>query len=94
MTMRQVTVISKPNCMQCAMTKRALTAQGTLYLDLDLTRDDDLMEWVLAHDFQQAPIVVVGDMETDDFISWTGFQPDEIAKLAGEAGWSAIPIKP
>ena len=56
-----VTMLTKPQCVQCSMTARQLDLQGIAFA---------------------APIVVVGDMDSEDFDAWTGFRPDRIEALA------------
>ncbi|RCS87940.1 glutaredoxin family protein [Brevibacterium aurantiacum] len=38
-----ITVYTKPNCVQCNATYRALDAKGLRYRSVDLTRDDEAM---------------------------------------------------
>lgn len=76
-----VTLLTKPNCMQCSMTTRQLDAANIDYLTLDITQNANALEWALDHDFRAAPIVVVGDMSSDDFDAWSGFRPDKISNL-------------
>ena len=75
--MSNVTVYSKPSCVQCTATYRALDNKGVRYEVIDLTTQPaDVVESFKARGLLQAPIVV-----TDDD-TWAGFQPDKIAALA------------
>lgn len=74
-----ITVYTKPSCVQCRATYRALDAKGLPYRVLDLSEDDAAMDMVKAMGFMQAPVVV-----TDDD-AWSGFRPDKIAELAARA---------
>ena len=71
-----VTVYSKPACVQCTATTRALDARGIAYQLVDLTQDAVAMAQVLAMGYRQAPVVVAGEAH------WTGFRPDMIGRLA------------
>ena len=70
-----VTVYSKPACVQCTATTRALDARGISYHIIDLTEDDAAMDHVTGLGYRQAPVVVAG---TDH---WSGFRPDMISRL-------------
>lgn len=72
-----VTVYSKPACVQCNATYRALENQGIAYRTVDLSRDPDALERVRALGHMQAPVVIAGNEH------WSGFRPDKIEDLAG-----------
>ncbi len=71
-----ITVYSKPACVQCTATTRALDAKGLSYDVIDLTLDDAAMEKVTALGYRQAPVVIAGDEH------WAGFRPDMIGRLS------------
>ena len=71
-----ITVYSKPACVQCTATTRALDAKGLSYSIIDLTEDADAMNRVVALGYRQAPVVIAGDAH------WAGFRPDMIGRLA------------
>ena len=71
-----ITVYSKPACVQCTATTRALEARGLAYQIIDLTEDDAAMELVTSMGYRQAPVVVAGEAH------WAGFRPDMIGTLA------------
>ena len=71
-----ITVYSKPACVQCTATTRALDARGLSYSVIDLTEDGDAMARVTEMGYRQAPVVVAGDAH------WAGFRPDMIGRLA------------
>ena len=71
-----ITVYSKPACVQCTATTRALEARGLAYQLIDLTEDDDAMELVTSMGYRQAPVVVAGEAH------WAGFRPDMIGGLS------------
>ena len=71
-----ITVYSKPACVQCTATTRALDARGLSYDVIDLTEDEAAMKRVTALGYRQAPVVIAGDAH------WAGFRPDMIGRLA------------
>ena len=77
-----ITVYSKPNCVQCNATYRALNKQGLSYEVVDLTQDTEALQTVKALGYQQAPVVFT------DGDHWAGFRPDKIKALAA----AAVPV--
>ena len=78
-----VTVYTKPACVQCNATYKALDKQGIAYDVVDISLDDEARDYVMALGHLQAPVVVVGGEH------WSGFRPDRIKALAGVAAASA-----
>lgn len=74
-----VTVYSKPACVQCTATTRALTQKGIDYDVVDLTKDEQAFTMVQGLGYRQAPVVVAGDDH------WAGFRPDKISTLVENA---------
>ena len=76
-----ITVYSKPNCVQCSATRRALDKAGLVYETVDISLDAEALEQVTSLGYAQAPVVVAGEEH------WSGFRPDKIkaAALAVEA---------
>lgn len=70
-----VTVYTKPACVQCSATFRALDAAGIEYETVDLTKDANTLEKVKALGYLQAPVVIT------DNGHWSGFRPDKIDEL-------------
>lgn len=70
-----ITVYSKPACVQCTATTRALEARGLDYSVIDLTEDASALARVEALGYRQVPVVVAGDDH------WAGFRPDMIGRL-------------
>jgi len=70
-----VTVYTKPSCVQCTATYRALDKAGIAYHSVDITKDTEAFDRLKALGHQSAPVVEspVGD--------WAGFQPDRITEL-------------
>ncbi|MCK6210325.1 glutaredoxin-like protein NrdH [Georgenia sp. EYE_87] len=73
-----ITVYSKPSCVQCDATYRALNKQGLEYEVVDITVDAEALESVKALGYQQAPVVFA------DGDHWSGFRPDKIKALAAQ----------
>lgn len=75
------TVYSKPRCVQCNATYRALDKAEIDHLTVDLSEDADAFAFVtgdLGH--SAAPVVVVRDGE-EIVKHWSGFRPDYIAGI-------------
>lgn len=70
-----ITVYTKPSCVQCNATYRALDSKGIDYEILDLTEDEKALEMVKSLGYMQAPVVITDDDH------WAGFRPDKIASL-------------
>lgn len=70
-----VTVYTKPSCVQCTATYRALDKNGIAYNSVDITKDTEAFDRLLALGHKSAPVVEspIGD--------WAGFQPDRITEL-------------
>ncbi|CDJ99302.1 glutaredoxin-like protein [Microbacterium sp. C448] len=71
-----ITVYTKPSCVQCTATYRALDSKGLEYEVLDLSQDPSALEQVKALGYLQAPVVIT------DGDHWSGFRPDKIDELA------------
>jgi glutaredoxin-like protein NrdH len=78
-----VTVYSKPACVQCDATYRALDRKGVEYTVVDITQDAEALEMVRGLGDLQAPVVVAGDTH------WSGFRPDQISAVAALQAASA-----
>ena len=79
-----ITVYSKPACVQCNATYRALDKHGIDYQTVDITTDPEALEAVKALGYLQAPVVVAGDD------SWSGFRPDKIDELRAKVSTAVI----
>ena len=80
--MSTLTVYTKPNCVQCTATFKALDKAGITYVKVDISVDAEARDYVMALGYLQAPVVVAGDEH------WSGFRPDRI-KAAGNPAVSA-----
>ena len=74
-----ITVYSKPSCVQCDATKRALNKTGIPYDVVDITQDARALDHVKSLGYAQAPVVVTGQDH------WSGFRPDKVKELAALA---------
>ncbi|GHC22181.1 glutaredoxin-like protein NrdH [Aidingimonas halophila] len=70
-----IKIYSKPACVQCNATYRALDKQGLDYTVIDLTEDPVALETVQDMGYRQLPVVVAGEDH------WSGFRPDRIQAL-------------
>ena len=71
-----ITVYTKPSCVQCNATYRALDSKGIEYEVLDLSVDEAALAQVKELGYLQAPVVIT------DEDHWSGFRPDKIDELA------------
>jgi glutaredoxin-like protein NrdH len=78
-----VTVYTKPACVQCNATYKALDKAGVEYDVIDISVDADARDYVMALGYLQAPVVVAGNEH------WSGFRPDRIKSLVGAAAVTA-----
>ncbi len=74
-----ITVYTKPACVQCVATYKALDKQGIAYQKVDITLDPEARDYVMALGYLQAPVVVANNAH------WSGFRPDRIKALAESA---------
>ena len=74
-----ITVYTKPACVQCNATYKALDNAGLDYEVIDITEVPEARDYVMALGYLQAPVVVV------DGEHWSGFRPDRIKALASTA---------
>jgi glutaredoxin-like protein NrdH len=71
-----VTVYSKPACVQCTATYRALDRIGVSYEIVDISEDADALDRVRGLGYMQVPVVVAGERH------WAGFRPDMIGSIS------------
>jgi glutaredoxin-like protein NrdH len=74
-----ITVYTKPACVQCNATYKALDKAGVQYTSVDISLNPEARDFVMALGYLQAPVVVAGDEH------WSGFRPDRIKALAASA---------
>jgi glutaredoxin-like protein NrdH len=71
------TVYTKPQCVQCDMTKRLMDKIGVTYDTVDIVDNPEEMQKLIEMGYRAAPVVMTADGE-----SWAGFQPEKINQLA------------
>ncbi|UWM74881.1 glutaredoxin-like protein NrdH [Rhizobium sp. WSM4643] len=71
-----ITVYSKPACVQCIATYRALDRLGVDYDIVDISEDAEALDRVRSLGYMQAPVVIAGEQH------WAGFRPDMISALS------------
>ncbi|MGZ2452091.1 glutaredoxin-like protein NrdH [Rhizobium ruizarguesonis] len=74
--MMTITVYSKPACVQCTATYRALDRLGVDYDIVDISEDAEALDRVRSLGYMQAPVVIAGEQH------WAGFRPDMISALS------------
>ncbi len=70
-----ITVYTKPACVQCNATKKALDREGLEYALVDISADEEARDYVMALGYVQAPVVEANGEH------WSGFRPDRIKGL-------------
>ncbi|SHS18972.1 Glutaredoxin-like protein NrdH [Mycobacteroides abscessus subsp. abscessus] len=73
-----ITVYTKPACVQCTATYKALDKQGIEYNVVDITEVPEARDYVMSLGYLQAPVVVA------DEDHWSGFRPDRIKALVNQ----------
>ena len=73
-----ITVYSKPACVQCTATYRALDKAGVEYTVVDISEDLEARDYVMSLGHMQAPVVVTHSE------NWSGFRPDRINEMVQE----------
>ncbi|CQD24679.1 glutaredoxin [Mycobacterium lentiflavum] len=71
-----ITVYTKPACVQCTATRKALDKNNVKYSLVDITDDHGARDYVMSLGYLQAPVVVAGSEH------WSGFRPGRIRELA------------
>ncbi|MGO8256333.1 glutaredoxin-like protein NrdH [Rhizobium ruizarguesonis] len=71
-----ITVYSKPACVQCTATYRALDRLGVDYDIVDISEDAEALDRVRSLGYMQAPVVIAGEQH------WAGFRPEMISALS------------
>ena len=80
----RITVYTKPGCVQCIATERAMTKAGLDFTVVNIADDPDARDYVQSLGYLQAPVITV-----DTGAHWSGFRPDRIAAVASPTGTSA-----
>ena len=70
-------VYTKPNCVQCNMTKRHMDKIGVKYTTVDITKDPTALDKLIEMGYKAAPVVIA-----PNGTSFAGFQPEKIQAIA------------
>lgn len=70
-----VTVYTKPDCVQCDMTKRLMDREAIEYTAIDVMQDAEALELVKGMGYLAMPVVVAGNEH------WSGFRAERIKGL-------------
>ena len=74
-------VYSKPNCIQCEMTKMWLTQNKIPFETVDTEANPEALELLSHYGWQTLPVVAIDDEISDNSKSWSGFQIDKLEAL-------------
>jgi glutaredoxin-like protein NrdH len=73
--MTDITLLSKPGCVQCTAVARRLIANGVEFEKIDVTQDPEWLAKLEERGIQRVPVTVKGD-------TWIeGFDPDGLETL-------------
>lgn len=75
--MSAITVYTKPACVQCDATLRALDKARISYQKIDVIQNPEARDWVMSLGYLGLPVVYVSPTE-----HWSGFRPDRLGCLA------------
>jgi glutaredoxin-like protein NrdH len=75
--MSAITVYTKPACVQCRATFRALDKAGIRYETVDVTENAEAREYVMSLGYLALPVVYVSPSR-----HWSGYRPDAIVGIA------------
>lgn len=73
-----LTVYSKPNCIQCEMTKMWLSQNKIQFESVDVSEHPEKLEEIKLNGFQQLPVVTLDKYFEN---AWSGFNVDRLEEL-------------
>lgn len=73
-----LTVYSKPNCIQCEMTKMWLNQNKIQFETVDVSEHPEKLEEIKLNGFQQLPVVTLDKYFEN---AWSGFNVDRLEEL-------------
>lgn len=73
-----ITVYSKPNCIQCEMTKIWLDQNKIQFELVDVSEHPEKLEEIKLNGFQQLPVVTLDKYFEN---AWSGFNVDRLEEL-------------
>lgn len=75
-----ITLLEKPHCPQCSVTKRYLDKRDIPYRVEEF--NDDTLSLARTLKYSSAPVVLVKDKSGALIDSWSGFRPERISNYA------------
>ena len=82
-----LTVYSKPNCIQCEMTKIWLNQNKIPYDTVDVIENPEALEEIKSLGFKSMPVVTL-DKNFDN--AWVGFNLDRLLELIEENPFNGV----
>ena len=76
-----ITVYSKPNCMQCEMTKMWLTQNNIPFEAVDIEANPGALELLKHYGYSSLPVVAIDDELSDESKTCAGFQIEKLEAL-------------
>ena len=76
-----LTVYSRPNCMQCEMTKMWLKQNDIPFEAVDIEANPGVLELLKHYGYSSLPVVAIDDELSDETKTWAGFQIDKLEAL-------------
>lgn len=73
-----IKVYSKPDCVQCKMTKKFLKANNVKFEEVNVLEDEEALKLIKLHGFKGLPVVTRNN--SFDF-AFSGFQIDKLEEL-------------
>ena len=73
-----LTIYSKPNCIQCEMTKMWLNQNKIQFESVDVSEHPEKLEEIKLNGFQQLPVVTLDKYFEN---AWSGFNVDRLEEL-------------
>jgi len=81
--MVNVTLLSKPSCVQCTASVRGMNGKKLPFTKIDMSVDATALELARSLGYMQAPVTTVtSDGEIVDH--WSGYRPDKIDEWTGK----------
>ena len=76
-----LTVYSKPNCIQCEMTKMWLKQNDIPFEAVDIEANPGALELLKHYGCSSLPVVAIDDELSDESKTWSGFQIEKLEAL-------------
>lgn len=74
-----ITLLSKPQCVQCDATKRWLKKHSAPAIEeINIMEHPDLIEEYKSKGLMSAPVVLIRDAMGDIIDFWAGYRPDRL----------------